>query len=92
MLVLFSVFPDLLRVIPASIHVSVILFCSVLIVFALVAAGFFMLNAFGSPYETLHGPVGLYLWSFISCEYPGLCWGWLCSQHPFQPRRAVKLS
>lgn len=29
-----------------------------------------MFNAFGSPYETLHGPLGLYLWSFISCEYP----------------------
>lgn len=70
--VLFSVFPDLLRVIPASIHVSVILFCTVLIVFALVGAGFFMLNAFGSPYETLQGPVGLYLWSFISCESPRL--------------------
>ncbi|XP_064576650.1 clarin-1 isoform X1 [Zonotrichia leucophrys gambelii] len=64
----FSFFPDLLRIIPASIHVSVILFCTVLIVFALVGAGFFMFNAFGSPYETLHGPVGLYLWSFISCE------------------------
>ncbi|XP_039930240.1 clarin-1 isoform X2 [Hirundo rustica] len=62
----FSFFPDLLRIIPASIHVSVILFCTVLIIFALVGAGFFMLNAFGSPYETLHGPVGLYLWSFIS--------------------------
>lgn len=81
MFVLFSVFPDLLRIIPASIHVSVILFCTVLIVFALVGAGFFMFNAFGSPYETLHGPVGLYLWSFISCEYQaGL--GWHCQQHP----------
>ncbi|XP_033372667.1 clarin-1, partial [Parus major] len=66
--VLVSVFPDLLRIIPASIHVSVILFCAVLIVFALVGAGFFMFNAFGSPYETLHGPVGLYLWSFICCS------------------------
>ncbi|KAK2531074.1 clarin-1 [Columba livia] len=63
----FSFFPDLLKIIPVSIHVSVILFCTVLIVFALVGAGFFMFNAFGSPYETLHGPVGLYLWSFISC-------------------------
>ncbi|XP_027503317.1 clarin-1 isoform X1 [Corapipo altera] len=62
----FSFFPDLLRIIPASIHVSVILFCTVLIIFALVGAGFFMFNAFGSPYETLHGPVGLYLWSFIA--------------------------
>ncbi|KFU94979.1 Clarin-1 [Chaetura pelagica] len=63
----FSFFPDLLRTIPASIHVSVILFCAVLVLFALVGAGFFMLNAFGKPYETLHGPVGLYLWSFIAC-------------------------
>ncbi|XP_072724543.1 clarin-1 isoform X1 [Ciconia boyciana] len=62
----FSFFPDLLKIIPASIHVSVILFCTVLVVFALVGAGFFMFNAFGSPYETLHGPVGLYLWSFIA--------------------------
>lgn len=67
--VLFLVFPDLLKVIPASIHVSVILFCTVLIIFALVGAGFFMFNAFGSPYETLHGPVGLYLWSFVACKY-----------------------
>ncbi|XP_040469209.1 clarin-1 [Falco naumanni] len=64
----FSFFPDLLKIIPASIHVSVILFCTVLIVFALVGAGFFMFNAFGSPYETLHGPIGLYLWSFIACS------------------------
>ncbi|XP_063264618.1 clarin-1 isoform X1 [Prinia subflava] len=64
----FSFFPDLLRIIPASIHVSVLLFCTVLIVFALVGAGFFMLNAFGSPYETLQGPVGLYLWSFICSQ------------------------
>ncbi|PKU39351.1 clarin-1 [Limosa lapponica baueri] len=62
------VFPDLLKIIPASIHVSVILFCTVLIIFALVGAGFFMFNAFGSPYETLHGPIGLYLWSFIACS------------------------
>ncbi|XP_019358638.1 PREDICTED: clarin-1 [Gavialis gangeticus] len=62
----FSFFPDLLKIIPASIHVSVILFCTVLIVFALIGTGFFMYNAFGNPYETLHGPVGLYLWSFIS--------------------------
>ncbi|NXC41540.1 CLRN1 protein, partial [Penelope pileata] len=64
----FSFFPDLLKIIPASIHVSVILFCTVLMVFSLVGMGFFLYNAFGSPYETLHGPVGLYLWSFIACS------------------------
>uniref|UniRef100_A0ABM5G3F6 Clarin-1 isoform X2 n=1 Tax=Pogona vitticeps TaxID=103695 RepID=A0ABM5G3F6_9SAUR len=61
-----KVFPDLFKIIPASIHVSVIVFCLVLLVFALIGAGFFMYNAFGKPYETLHGPLGLYLWSFIS--------------------------
>ncbi|XP_035191123.1 clarin-1 isoform X2 [Oxyura jamaicensis] len=64
----FSFFPDLLKIIPASIHVSIILFCTLLIIFALVGTGFFMYNAFGSPYETLHGPVGLYLWTFIACK------------------------
>ncbi|XP_051874414.1 clarin-1 isoform X2 [Pristis pectinata] len=38
------------------------------IVFALVAAGFFTFNAFGRPYETLHGPMGLYLWNAIACS------------------------
>ncbi|KAK1168509.1 clarin-1-like [Acipenser oxyrinchus oxyrinchus] len=64
----FSFFPDLLEAIPASIHVSVILFSAVVIIFSLVAAAFFMYNAFGNPYETLHGPLGLYLWNFISCS------------------------
>lgn len=50
----------------------------VLIIFTLVGMGFFLYNAFGSPYETLHGPVGLYLWSFIACEY--LLW----AAHPLQ--------
>ncbi|KAM6443603.1 clarin-1 [Liasis olivaceus] len=62
----FSFFPDLFKIMPASIHVSVILFCLALFAFALIATGFFMYNAFGTPYEPLHGPLGLYLWSFIS--------------------------
>ncbi|KAG8445288.1 hypothetical protein GDO86_010175 [Hymenochirus boettgeri] len=64
----FSFFPDLLNVIPASIHVSIIIFSTMFIVFALAGTGFFMFNAFGNPYEALHGPVGLYLWSFVSCS------------------------
>lgn len=64
----FSFFPDMLNVIPASMHVSVVIFTTALIVFALVGTSFFMFNAFGKPYETLHGPVGLYLWCFISCS------------------------
>ncbi|XP_041037113.1 clarin-1 [Carcharodon carcharias] len=61
-------FPTLLDVIPASLHVSVILLSAAVIVFALVTAGFFMFNAFGRPYETLHGPNGLYLWNTIACS------------------------
>lgn len=63
----FSFFPDLVDVIPASLHVTVIIFCGALILFSGVATGFFMFNAFGSPYETLHGPLGLYLWTVVGC-------------------------
>ncbi|EPQ06033.1 Protein FAM188B2 [Myotis brandtii] len=62
----FSFFPDLLKAIPVSIHVNVILFSMILIVLTMVGTAFFMYNAFGKPFETLHGPLGLYLLSFIS--------------------------
>ncbi|PNI78245.1 T0022076 isoform 2, partial [Pan troglodytes] len=52
--------------IPVSIHVNVILFSAILIVLTMVGTAFFMYNAFGKPFETLHGPLGLYLLSFIS--------------------------
>ncbi|KAM9358929.1 clarin-1 [Symphorus nematophorus] len=63
----FSVFPDLLSAIPAGLHVTVIFFCGVVILFSSVVTGFFFFNAFGRPYETLQGPMGLYLWTFICC-------------------------
>ncbi|XP_059187610.1 clarin-1 [Centropristis striata] len=63
----FSVFSDLLSAVPVGLHVSVIFFCGVVVLFSSVATGFFFFNAFGRPYETLHGPLGLYLWSFICC-------------------------
>ncbi|XP_068960547.1 clarin-1 [Petaurus breviceps papuanus] len=64
----FSFFPDLVKVIPVSIHVNIILFSTILIVLTMAGTAFFMYNAFGKPYETLLGPLGLYLWSFISCS------------------------
>ncbi|XP_047450591.1 clarin-1 [Mugil cephalus] len=63
----FSFFPDLLDAIPAGLHVTIIFFCGVVIFFSSVATGFFFFNAFGRPYETLQGPMGLYLWTFICC-------------------------
>ncbi|KAM9853344.1 clarin-1 [Aulostomus maculatus] len=65
----FSFFPELLSAIPAGLHVTVIFFCGVVVLFSSVATGFFFFNAFGRPYETLQGPMGLYLWTFIC----GLC-------------------
>lgn len=62
------VFPDLLSAVPAGLHATVIFFCGGVILFSSVACGFFFFNAFGRPYETLHGPTGLYLWTSISCE------------------------
>ncbi|KAM5154935.1 clarin-1 isoform 2-T2 [Callospermophilus lateralis] len=62
----FSFFPDLLKAIPVSIHVNVILFSTILTVVTMAGTALFMYNAFGKPFETLHGPLGLYLLSFIS--------------------------
>lgn len=64
------VFPDLLSGIPAGLHVTIILLCTVVVLFSSVASGFFFFNAFGRPYETLQGPMGLYLWTCICCETP----------------------
>uniref|UniRef100_A0A3B5M022 Clarin 1 n=1 Tax=Xiphophorus couchianus TaxID=32473 RepID=A0A3B5M022_9TELE len=59
----FSFFPDLLGGIPAGLHVTIVFFCSAVVLFSSVASGFFFFNAFGRPYETLQGPMGLYLWT-----------------------------
>lgn len=58
----------MLSAIPAGLHVTVIFFCGAVILFSSVATGFFFFNAFGRPYETLQGPMGLYLWTSISGE------------------------
>ncbi|XP_061733792.1 clarin-1 isoform X2 [Nerophis ophidion] len=63
----FSVFSELLDAVPAGLHVTIIFFCGALVVFSSVASGFFFFNAFGRPYETLHGPMGLYLWTAVCC-------------------------
>nr|XP_048280883.1 clarin-1 [Myodes glareolus] len=76
----FSFFPDLLPAIPVSIHVNIILFSMILVILTMVGTAFFMYNAFGKPFETLHGPLGLYLVSFIS--------GDVCANVLFVPRVA----
>ena len=54
--------------IPVGLHVTVVFFCGVLVLFSSLATGFFFFNAFGNPYETLQGPLGLYLWSASCCK------------------------
>ncbi|CAL8374672.1 unnamed protein product [Gadus morhua 'NCC'] len=63
----FYFFPGMIHVIPLGLHVTVLFFCGVLVLFSSLATGFFFFNAFGSPYETLQGPLGLYLWSASCC-------------------------
>lgn len=67
----FSFFPDLVTSIPAGLHVSIIFFCGAVVVLSSTTAGFFFFNAFGRPYRTLQGPMGLYLWTLLS----GVCSG-----------------
>ncbi|XP_076832991.1 clarin-1 [Brachyhypopomus gauderio] len=62
----FSFFPELMGVVPVGLHGSVLFLCAILLLFSSVCSASFMYNAFGSPYETLHGPPGLYLWNMIS--------------------------
>nr|XP_004655966.2 clarin-1 isoform X1 [Jaculus jaculus] len=62
----FSFFPDLLKAIPVSIHVNTILFSVILIILTMAGTAFFLCSAFGKPLEVPHGPLGLYLLSFIS--------------------------
>ncbi|XP_004602987.2 clarin-1 isoform X2 [Sorex araneus] len=68
----FSVFPDLLKAIPMSVHVNVILFSLILVVLTMAGTAVFMYNAFGKPFEALHGPLGLYLLSFVAGSCGGL--------------------
>ncbi|XP_076000526.1 clarin-1 [Genypterus blacodes] len=63
----FSFFSDLFQAIPAGLHVAIIIICVVVVLFSSVSCGFSFFNAFGRPYDTLQGPMGLYLWSFICC-------------------------
>lgn len=82
LLLWFPVFPELLAVVPAGLHVSIIFFCGVVVLFSSVATGFFFFNAFGRPYETLQGPVGLYLWTCVSGE-ACVCVFWRAGLHCF---------
>lgn len=62
----FSVFPKLIRKVNSGLHVIIIFFLFFAIGFALVSLAFCIYNARKVPYQSIKGPLGLYLWNFIA--------------------------
>ncbi|KAM9820279.1 clarin-1 [Neosynchiropus ocellatus] len=63
----FSFFPQLQASVPVALHVTTVFFCGLEVIFSSLSSVFFFFNAFGRPYEALHSPRGLYLWTLVSC-------------------------
>ncbi|CAL1587817.1 unnamed protein product [Knipowitschia caucasica] len=61
----FYFFSPLLVHIPAGLHVTVLVFSSVVVLFSSLSCGFFFYNAFGRPSHVVSGPSGLNLWTII---------------------------
>ncbi|XP_043918125.1 clarin-2 [Protopterus annectens] len=62
----FSIFPQLVKKLNAALHVMIILFLCVAIVFALVSFGFCIYNAVKVPYRSVRGPKGIHLWNIVA--------------------------
>lgn len=62
----FSVFPKLIRKVNSGLHMIAIFFLFFAIGFALVSLAFCIYNARKVPYQSIKGPLGLYLWNFIA--------------------------
>ncbi|XP_007887214.2 clarin-2 [Callorhinchus milii] len=60
------IFPQLVKTLHAAVHMLVILFLCFAIAFALVSFGFCIYNAVKIPYQTIKGPMGIYLWNLIA--------------------------
>uniref|UniRef100_A0A3B1JZV4 Clarin 2 n=1 Tax=Astyanax mexicanus TaxID=7994 RepID=A0A3B1JZV4_ASTMX len=60
------VFPRLIRKINGGLHMIIIFFHFIAIGFALVSLAFCIYNARKVPYQSIKGPLGLYLWNFIA--------------------------
>ncbi|XP_077574166.1 clarin-2 [Stigmatopora nigra] len=66
------IFPNLVRTLNGSLHVTVILFLLAAVFFALVALSFAIYNARKIPYQSIKGHKGLYLWNAIAATSAGL--------------------
>ncbi|XP_062410686.1 clarin-2 [Sardina pilchardus] len=60
------IFPKLVKTLNEGLHAIVILFIFVAIGFAFVSLAFCIYNARKVPYQSIKGPLGLYLWNFIA--------------------------
>ena len=54
-----------------ALWVTTIVMLSLSIVWGLVSIGFTAFNILGKPIETITGPMSLYLWNGLACEYCG---------------------
>ncbi|XP_062865137.1 clarin-2 [Trichomycterus rosablanca] len=70
------VFPRLIRTINGGLHMTVIFFLFIAIGFALVSLAFCIYNARKVPYQSIMGPLGVYLWNFIAALF--CCLGFAC--------------
>ncbi|XP_051992887.1 clarin-2 [Xyrauchen texanus] len=59
-------FPKLIKKINGGLHMIIILFIFIAIGFAVVSLAFCIYNARKVPYQSIKGPLGLYLWNFIA--------------------------
>lgn len=61
-----TVFPNLVKKINGGLHMVILFFIFIAIGFALVSLAFCIYNARKVPYQSMKGPLGLYLWNFIA--------------------------
>ncbi|XP_017564831.1 clarin-2 [Pygocentrus nattereri] len=70
------IFPRLIRKVNGGLHMIIIFFHFIAIGFALVSLAFCIYNARKVPYQSIKGPLGLYLWNFIAAFFSSL--GFAC--------------
>ncbi|XP_066518417.1 clarin-2 [Hoplias malabaricus] len=63
------IFPRLIRKVNGGLHMIIIFFHFIAIGFALVSLAFCIYNARKVPYQSIKGPLGLYLWNFIAALF-----------------------
>ncbi|KAK1792597.1 hypothetical protein P4O66_012539 [Electrophorus voltai] len=66
------IFPNLIKKLNAGLHMIIIFFLFIAIGFALVSLAFCIYNARKVPYQSVKGPLGLYIWNFIAALFCSL--------------------